>query len=90
MRSLYLVDDGELYWVSAESPEEALRTNCAVFDMTLEEYVADCDPQVRRLPDAEPVKVYQDTPYRDPTPSITKTAAEWAAEKSGVVSTSAY
>jgi hypothetical protein len=89
-KSLYLIDDGERDWVVAESPEAAIAENASLHGYTPEEYVAEHSPTVTRIPDDELVKVYQDTPYRDPTPYITKTAAEWAAESDGVIATSVY
>jgi hypothetical protein len=43
------------------------------------------DVAVMQVPDDEPVKVYHEEPFRDPSPFTEKTAAEWARAKYPIV-----
>jgi hypothetical protein len=81
-RHLYLIEDGERHWVSGESPDDAVSeflrvTECDPYELK--------DAKVTQIPDDQLVKVYQDEPFRDPTPFIEKPAWQWAAERYGMV-----
>jgi hypothetical protein len=80
---VYEIEDGERNWYVAESPKEALDMHHGIYGEDTE------GATVRQLADDEPLKVYQDEPFHDPTPSITKTCGGWATQK-GVIATTCY
>jgi hypothetical protein len=88
IRRVFFVDDGERHWVSAESEAEALEYMRDTHGGTLAEYVADCEPTIKPVPDDQVVKVYEHEPFRDPTPCTAKPAREWAAAERGIFASS--
>jgi len=91
MRHIYLVEKGERDWVSAASEKEAIGYLANLHGYaSADEYREDENPIVTPLLDSELLKVYQDTPFRDPTPSVTKTCRQWADEREGIVASTSY
>ncbi|HNC58894.1 MAG TPA: hypothetical protein PLP33_25945 [Leptospiraceae bacterium] len=86
MRHVFRIDDGEIFWYSAETREQA-------FALFSEEFESDSNinsVRITQLPEDLEFSVFLDYPYDDPSPKETKTCREWAAEKEGLVATTLY
>jgi hypothetical protein len=92
VRHIYLFDDGERHWVSAESEDHAitLMAKSIGYDSAAEYLKDEPDTRGVQLPDDQELAVFKDYPYRDPTPKTIKTCGEWAAEKPGVIASTCY
>lgn len=76
---VWIVDDGERHWVVARSPAEAIEVAALSFDMTVDEFVADGQPEVSPQHPGTPIRIHFDDPrdiVREKFPSGTRYYAE--------------
>lgn len=88
MLKLYKIHDcGEYFWYSAKDEEHALKLHIYIMQEDNGYDPSDCDKPVQ-VPD-DKVMTIQETSDVPPY-SLTKTAAEWAADGEGMVCSTLY
>lgn len=91
--SLWLIDDGERHWISAQTKEEAFRYYCEPLcdsSGNIDEAWLPCDKEeicVEKVADITPVPVRM---IDEGNHTVTKSAAEWAADGEGLVASTVY
>ena len=86
MRHIYKIDDGEIFWYSAENEEDAFR----IFKELYTDPEDRSGVEITELPDDYELSIYLDYPYQDPSAKTTKTCREWADETEGEIATTLY
>lgn len=74
MRHIFRINDGEIFWYSAETREQA-------FKLFSEEFESDSNinsVRITQLPKDLEFSEFLDYPYGAPSPKETKTCREWA------------
>jgi hypothetical protein len=85
MRRIFLIEGTARYWVSAPTEDEAVNVLAELHGYTPDEFRREGGFTVRQLDDGEPLTVYRDHPFKDPTPCDVMTCREWADAKGGIV-----
>ena len=84
MRHIYKIDDGEIFWYSAENEEDAFR----IFKELYSDPEDRSGVEITELSDDSELSIYLDGKCEEP--KTTKTCREWADETEGEIATTLY